>query len=132
MLKITPNVRQEMIDLAVKESPIEACGYLAGVDDRVIFTIPMTNVDRSPEHFSFAPQEQFQAVKTARAQGLQLLAVFHSHPASPARMSEEDIRLANDPEMIYIIVSLLEIEPVIRGFKAVSGVITEVPIAISS
>lgn len=117
MLKIRQSVRKAMIDLAVAESPVEACGYLAGVDGEARLLIPMTNVDHSPEHFSFAPEEQFGALKQARNAGLRLIAVFHSHPATPARMSAEDIRLANDPGMVYLIVSLMEAEPVVRGFR---------------
>lgn len=117
MLKITRSVRDAMVQLAKRESPIEACGYLAGTPGEARLLIPMTNIDHSPEHFSFAPQEQFQALKQARNAGFQLLAVFHSHPASPARMSAEDIRLANDPDLVYIIVSLADSEPVIRGFR---------------
>lgn len=126
MLKITQNVRDAMVHLAISESPIEACGYLAGTAGEARLFIPMTNSDHSPEHFSFAPEEQFRALKQARKAGLQLMAVFHSHPASPARMSAEDIRLANDPEIVYIIVSLLNNEPVIRGFRTAEQFVTEV------
>ena len=68
--------------------------------------IRMTNADASPEHFSFRPQEQFDALKSARDSGEQLVGVYHSHPETPARMSEEDIRLANDVNTIYVIHSL--------------------------
>lgn len=68
----------------------------------------MTNVDHSPEHFSFDPKEQFAALRHARANQLQLLANWHSHPASPSRPSAEDLRLANDPNIRYAILSLHE------------------------
>lgn len=130
MFKIPKSVYESMLRLAIQESPVEACGYLAGNDNEVSMLIPMTNVDQSSEHFSFAPEEQFQALKTARSEELKFLAVFHSHPASPARMSAEDIRLANDPEIVYVILSLLKTEPKIRGFQVVSKTITEVTIEI--
>ena len=66
----------------------------------------MTNIDNEPDHFSFEPKEQFAAVKDARNQGLSLMAVYHSHPETPARPSQEDLRLLKDPNMIYVIVSL--------------------------
>jgi [CysO sulfur-carrier protein]-S-L-cysteine hydrolase len=100
--KIVDAIRRQ----AVSESPDEACGYLAGEDDQVISRIPMTNVDHSPEHFTFDPVEQFDAIKRAREEGYSLIAVYHSHPATPARMSEEDKRLAYDTEIVYIIMSL--------------------------
>lgn len=126
---IPNNIRLEMIRLAQKDRPVETCGYLAGQGDEVQVIIPMTNVDQSPEHFSFDPREQFQALKTARKQGLELIGVYHSHPASPARLSAEDLRLANDPGLIYVIVSLAGPEPVIKAFRVDSGNISEVSIS---
>jgi len=104
--------------------PNEACGYLAGLslpDGTLMATesIPMTNIDASPDHFSFSPAEQFAALKTARAAGLLLVSVYHSHPETPARMSEEDIRLANDTGTIYLIYSVADDN--IRGFTIDSG-----------
>lgn len=128
MIKISKSLQTEIISLARAASPIEACGYQAGVPGEAREVIPMQNVDQSPEHFSFDPVEQFRALKKVRNQGLQLIAVYHSHPASPARMSEEDIRLANDPDMVYVIVSLLGPEPQIRGFQVVARQVIEVPV----
>ena len=106
-LIIPEHVKQAIIDHALEITPIESCGYLAGKDGHVSEYYPMTNVDQSPEHFSFDPKEQFKAVKKARSEGLSLVSVVHSHPESPARLSEEDLRLFNDPDPVYIIVSFL-------------------------
>ena len=54
-----------------------------------------------------------------------MLAVYHSHPESPARPSEEDIRLALTPGVSYVIVSLQDPgQPVIRSFRISDGVVT--------
>ena len=105
-MKIKKDILKKMIDHAIAETPLESCGYLAGNSDTITHFYPMTNIDKSKEHFSFDPKEQFQVVKDARKNNLTLLSVYHSHPETPARLSEEDIRLLNDPNMIYIIVSL--------------------------
>ncbi len=97
-----------------REAPLEACGYCAGVDGEVRELLPLRNADQSPEHFSFDPRDQFASLKTARQKGLQLVAVYHSHPVTPPRMSAEDIRLANDPSMVYLIYSIAMNE--LRGF----------------
>lgn len=106
MLKITKEIFKQIKEQGEKEAPLEACGYLAGQGDEAREYIAMTNIDKSEEHFSFNPKEQFAAVKAARLKGFSLVAVCHTHPASPARMSEEDIRLANDPQIRYVILSL--------------------------
>ena len=115
-LTIPQAIYDDMITHAKSELPNESCGYLAGKEGIISTFYPMTNIDASPEHFSFDPKEQFNVVKEARNKGIELLSVYHSHPETPARLSEEDIRLFNDPNPVYIIVSLKEKTPEINGF----------------
>ena len=115
-IKIKKDIYDTLIDHAKQELPIESCGYLAGTDQLITTFYPMTNIDKSHEHFTFDPKEQFQVVKKARNDKLSILSVYHSHPSSPARLSKEDIRLFNAPNMIYIIVSLKEETPDIKAY----------------
>lgn len=124
-----PGVVLEVIKRqAETEAPVEACGYLAGKNGSIKTAFPMSNADQSTEHFTLDPREQFRVLKQVREKGLELLAVYHSHPASPARMSEEDKRLACDPDMIYVIYSLRDGE--IRGFRVREGGTEEVVLEI--
>ena len=116
-MKIRKSVVRDMIAQARKEAPVEACGYLAAKDGVVTVTYALTNVDQSNEHFSLDPAEQFSALKDARAKGLQICAVYHSHPQSPARPSAEDIKKAFDPDKIYVIVSLANGQEDIRAYR---------------
>ena len=84
----------------------------------------MENIDHSPEHFSFAPKDQFAALKYARSKGLKILANWHSHPASPSRPSQEDLRLANDPTIRYAILSLHE-GVHLNSFKILNGEVVD-------
>lgn len=109
MVRIKKDLLKEIAQQGRDEFPNEACGYLTGASlDSLDQRIPLTNVDASPEHFTLDPREQFDALKQARTSGRKLLVVYHTHPETPARMSEEDIRLANDPHVHYLIYSLLE------------------------
>lgn len=123
-MKIPRSIMEAIMAQAEEAVPIEACGYLAGNDGEVVRHIPMTNADQSEVHFTFAPEEQFQAIKAARQQGLQLMAVYHSHPATPARPSEEDIRLAYDPDIIYVIISLADEGRELKAFRIKGGRVT--------
>lgn len=116
MIKMPQSVYDEIVAHALKDNPIEACGYLAGINGEVKYAIPMKNTDASNEHFSFDPQEQFDAFKKTQKEGLRLISVYHSHPETPARPSEEDIRLAFDPNVSYIIVSLAGEMPDMKSF----------------
>jgi len=128
------NIKRQVIESIVahaeKEAPVEACGYLAGEKGVITRHYELTNVDHSPEHFSFDPKEQFNVVKQVRNENLEIMANYHSHPASPARPSQEDIRLAYDPGISYFIVSLAG-DPEIKSFKIKNGVVTQQKIEIS-
>ena len=109
-MTIPQQVIDELIEQARRDAPDESCGYLLGerTDEGEVVTENywMENIDHSPEHFAFAPKDQFAALKYARNKGLKILANWHSHPASPSRPSQEDLRLANDPTIRYAILSL--------------------------
>ena len=109
---ISNEIIDALISQAQQDAPNETCGYLLGTSgpegDVVTEHYWMENIDHSPEHFSFAPKDQFTALRYARSKGLKILANWHSHPASPSRPSQEDLRLANDPTIRYAILSLYE------------------------
>jgi proteasome lid subunit RPN8/RPN11 len=121
MLKIASPALAEIVAHAGADAPIEACGYLGEKGGIVRRVVRLRNVDASPEHFSLDPKEQFAAVRQLRSEGCRLRAVYHSHPASPARPSQEDIRLAFDPALSYVIVSLAEGKPVAKSFTIRQG-----------
>ncbi len=121
MIKLSKEIRDAIYEQGQNELPNEACGYLAGKDGVVVKRIQMTNVDKSPEHFTLDPKEQFAAVKEARSEGLKLIAVYHTHPETPARPSVEDIKLAFDPTISYIITSMIDGD--IKSFKIKSGLV---------
>ncbi len=121
MISIPQSIINGIIQQALTELPNEACGLLTGKENLVIKQHPLTNTDHSPEHFSFDPREQFAVLNEARKENQQIIANYHSHPATPARPSQEDIRLAYDPNIIYIIVSLAGEEPDIKAFRIKDG-----------
>lgn len=128
-IEIPQAILDAIIQQACDELPDEACGLLAGVDNVVKKRFPLENADHSPEHFSFDPREQFRVLREARAEGLRILANYHSHPSTPARPSDEDIRLAYDPDILYLIASLAGEQPVVKAFaRTAEGSMTPVEI----
>ena len=125
-MTIPQDIIDELIVRAQKDAPNEACGLLLGTDEgNVTENYWMENIDHSSEHFSFAPKDQFAALRYAREKGLKILANWHSHPASPSRPSLEDLRLANDPSIRYAILSLLDDEPRLNSFKILKGEVVD-------
>lgn len=130
MIAIKQSVFDQIVAHAHDELPNEACGYLAGNEEVIAHSYQLTNIDHSPEHFSFDPAEQFQTVRDARSKGLQILANYHSHPATPARPSVEDIRLAYDPEISYLIISLANGQADVKSFKIKDSIVEKEEIVI--
>ncbi|OLR60004.1 hypothetical protein BHF70_10480 [Anaerostipes sp. 494a] len=119
---------EKLVAYAREHLPEEACGLIAGQItegkksiEKVYF---LTNIDHSREHFSLDPKEQLTAIKDMRSLGIVPLGNWHSHPESPSRPSQEDKRLAYDSSASYLILSLIEKEPVLNSFH-IQGEITE-------
>lgn len=131
MLRIPTKIHDELVRHAKEGFPHEVCGMLGGIDGAVSSVYRMTNTDASSEHFSMDPKEQFSVVKDMRAKGITMLAIYHSHPETPARPSEEDIRLALTPGVSTVIVSLADpSEVVIRSFRIEEGIVSSEPIEV--
>ena len=125
---IGKEIIDKLVEQARQDTPNETCGYLLGTSgtegDVVTEHYWMENIDHSSEHFSFAPKDQFAALRYAREHGLKILANWHSHPASPSRPSQEDLRLANDPNIRYAILSLHE-GIHLNSFKILNGEVVD-------
>lgn len=130
-LEIPRDIYSRMVEQAKNEAPIEACGIFAGSNGRVEKLYPMRNSDQSSDHFMMEPEQQFAVVKDIRSASLEMLAIYHSHPTTPARPSTEDIRLALTPDVIYVIVSLQDAQtPVVKGFLIEEHNVTSVNVDI--
>jgi proteasome lid subunit RPN8/RPN11 len=121
MITLSKSNYEKILEHARKNLPEEACGLIAGevtAEGKAIREVYLlTNIDHSNEHFSLDPKEQLAAIKDMRAKGLKPLGNWHSHPESPSRPSEEDKRLAYDPNASYLILSLQDNEnPVLNSF----------------
>ena len=98
IIRMKYTLLDEIARYATGHLPEEACGLIAGSEDengRLIEKVYyLTNVDHAEDHFTLNPKEQLSAIKDMRANGLKPLGNWHSHPSSPSRPSQEDIKLA--------------------------------------
>lgn len=128
---ITRQAYESILAQARQDAPVESCGYLLGLDkESATENYAMTNIDHAEEHFSLDPKEQFAAIKYARQNALKVVGNWHSHPVSPSRPSQEDIRLAYDPSILYFILSLAAEEPVLNAFRIQNGNVEKLPVTI--
>jgi proteasome lid subunit RPN8/RPN11 len=126
-LTINREYRQEMLDHIESEVPLEACGLLAGRSDRVEKVLIVRNQAQSPARFVMEPYEQLKALDWIDSNGLDLLGIFHSHPAGPETASVTDIAEAAY-EVVHVICSRVDDNWKMRGFWIENGKAMEVPL----
>ena len=63
--------------------PQEACGLLAGTGEVVREVLQISNQSGSATSFRMDPVEQVRAFNWIEAGGLELIGIYHSHPAGP-------------------------------------------------
>lgn len=96
-------------------APLEACGVLAGRGELVDKVIPVANQAQSTVRFRMDPAQQLQAFNWMDANGLELVGIFHSHPAGPDGPSATDIAEAAYPA-VYLVWSRGEADWSVRGY----------------
>ena len=132
-LILSPVQVAQIVGHAEAEYPLEACGILGGREGRSAQVYPLPNVERSAIRYAADPEAQLQAMLAVEEQGWEILAIYHSHPASPAYPSATDLEMAYYPEALTLIISLADVEhPVLRAFRIEEGRIEEAPVRVDS
>ncbi len=120
----------EMLAQAAAELPHECCGLLAGNPPpspltttassppvaRVLRCYPLINAAASPVEYFSDPKSMFAAVRDMRESGLDILAVYHSHPTSAPVPSRIDLQRNYSPDVVNMIISLKNAKPQIRAW----------------
>ncbi|WP_411389440.1 Mov34/MPN/PAD-1 family protein [Pseudomonas sp. MPB23] len=128
MLKIRAGLLEAMQEQAHRDHPLETCGIIAAPVGEATAQrlIAMDNAARSPTFFSFAPKQQLTVWRELDERDEECRVIYHSHTASVAYPSAEDVGYASDPAVHYVIVSTLpEVEVAVRSFRIVKGKVTE-------
>jgi len=130
-LELSQSLLQEMITYVDHHTPLEACGVLAGKGTRAEKMIGVLNQAQSPVRFVMDPYEQLHAFDWIDSNGLDLVAIFHSHPTGPETASPTDI-LEAAYAVCHVIISRTETQWKARGFWIEAGEAHEVTLQITS
>jgi proteasome lid subunit RPN8/RPN11 len=121
-LAIPTQILQAVFAHAQAELPNECCGLMGGKFDAtgtavVVRHYPLVNEAASPVRYRCEGRSLFFAHKDMRYSGLELLAVYHSHPTSEPVPSKSDLaeNFVGDGVM-HLIISLMTSAPVMRGW----------------
>ncbi|MEO8356636.1 MAG: M67 family metallopeptidase [Chloroflexota bacterium] len=128
-MTLNQNQWDQMLRHVEQHAPLEACGLLAGKNDQVQAVIVVRNQAQSSVRFIMDPYEQLRAFEWIDSHALELIGIFHSHPAGPETASITDIREATY-EVVHIIWSRIRGEWKARGFWLENGQVLDVPLAV--
>jgi len=107
-LEIPKVLLNRIIERARQEYPLESCGILAGKTGRISNFYPMVNVEKSSSCYRMAPEGQLRVFLEIERKGLELSAIYHSHPHTAAFPSQRDVDQAFYPDSLILIISLME------------------------
>lgn len=108
-------------DEAEAAYPRECCGLVIGRDDGA-GALVVTRVVESPniaeegvlDRFEIDPQVRFDVMRTLDANARdgqaqhRIIGHYHSHPNHPAQPSETDLSMAYEPDLVWLITSVVD------------------------
>jgi proteasome lid subunit RPN8/RPN11 len=119
---VKAEVRGAIVAHAREAAPLECCGLLIGQGDEIVEAIRARNVADAPAtRFVIDPADHFAARRAARAQGLDVIGFYHSHPATPPAPSARDAAEFTYAGYLYAIVSLTGRDAEIGLFRLDDG-----------
>ena len=106
-IKISRKITNQLLHFAQISPTKEVCGLIGSQQGRPSSCYPIDNISDQPQQqFLLDPQQQIAAMTKMRERHENLLAIYHSHPTSPAEPSKIDIDMAAYPDALNFIISL--------------------------
>jgi len=130
---LTRGQRRQLYRIRRRASPQEGCalllGHLRSEDNTVIVTriVETDNVDRSHATFSIDPEDQYRILEEAARDRLELVAIFHSHPAPP-RPSRRDLQYMVYNPCVWIIDGIRGGRRKLMAYQLIEGKLHQVEI----
>jgi desampylase len=83
--------------------PDECCGLLIGTTAAIEAVYRARNADESRTRYLVCPEDHFAAIRLARAQGVDVVGAYHSHPTGRPQPSAADRDEAHGGGFTYVI-----------------------------
>ncbi len=135
MIVIPAGLMKQITDAAERAYPEECCGLLAGIEEpsgttritRVAASDNVAEGARRHDRFEVDPKVRFDLMRQLADGPERMVGHYHSHPDHPARPSEQDRKMAFEPDLVWLIVAVdkgraaettaHELDPAGRRFK---------------
>ena len=118
-----------MLSHASAEAPRECCGLLVGTKACVARSVRARNLEAAATRYLVDPEDHFAAIRSARADGLEVIGAYHSHPSGAPVPSATDVAESNSgSDFLYVIVSLVHED--VRAFRIDGGAYEPIPLSV--
>ena len=107
--------------------PNESCAFLLGHNDNVKEILKVRNSDESPVTFRIESADLLHTYYLAESKGMQVIAIFHSHPTKPWP-SSTDVKFMEINPVVWVIYSTTDDQ--LRAFIYDDDLVKEVHIRI--
>ena len=107
--------------------PNESCAFLLGHNDNVKEILKVRNSDESPVTFRIEAADLLHTYCLAESKGMQVVAIFHSHPTKPWP-SSTDVKFMEINPVVWVIYSTTDDQ--LRAFIYDDDLVKEVHIRI--
>lgn len=113
MMFIGARFVDQIVQAAEKAYPDECCGLLAGTeetDGEIVVTRVALSANVSEEslrdRFEVDPKVRFDLMRELEDGPERIVGHYHSHPDHPAQPSEHDLKMAFEPDLMWLIVGV--------------------------
>lgn len=135
MISIPQAFLKVIVDAAESAYPRESCGLLVGRNDGAA-SLVVTRIVESPnvtdgpglDRFEIDPQIRFNIMheldnETTAGDGWRhrIIGHYHSHPDHPAQPSETDLKMAYEPDLVWLITSVVDGQATLTTAHAVDA-----------
>jgi proteasome lid subunit RPN8/RPN11 len=127
-MRISRKDWDELVAHTLEDAPEECCGY-ARVKDGMIEEVVRGRNDHDSKRYGFDLDGRSLAAANFLEDDGYGVAIYHSHPRSPAVPSEQDRNVVNYPHWLYLIVSPVD-EPKVRAWWLRDGKVEEEPLEV--
>lgn len=114
MILIPAPLLKVVVDAAEAAYPGECCGLLVGRTDAAA-SVVVTRVEPSPnrsqgsgyDSFEVDPELRFRVMRDLEGTPHRIIGHYHSHPDHPAQPSRRDLESAWEPDLVWLITSVV-------------------------
>ena len=121
-VRIPRAIMARMLDLARQGAPNEVGGVLASSNGRLLLYEAQNGAEDPTQAYRMATEDQRRILSEIDDKGLDIFAVFHSHPTAPAYPATEDLTGAYYANAFYVVLSLADPNrPAARAYRIDQG-----------